>query len=95
MVMVMMKGNRTDLEIQIHKICETNPNVFQKYQNVVAEILGLKCYLETFWKGAKNLGRALPPSSKHLKGRLDPPVGDVTFLYQRRSIESSFAPKCT
>ena len=54
-----------------------------------------ECFLETFWKGAKNLGRALPPSSKHLKGRLDPPVGDVTFLHQRRSVESSFAPKCT
>ena len=50
---------------------------------------------QTFWKGAKNLGRALPPSSKHLKGRLDAPVGDVTFLHQRRSVESSFAPKCT
>ena len=61
MVMVMMKGNRTNLEIQIHKICETNPNAFQKYKNAVAEILGLKCYLETFWKGAKNLGRAPPP----------------------------------
>ena len=54
-----------------------------------------ECFLETFWKGSKNLGRALPPSSKHLKGRLDPPVGDVTFLHQRRSVESSFAPKCT
>ena len=61
MVMMMMKGNRTNLEIQIHKICETNPNAFQKYKNAVAEILGLKCYLETFWKGAKNLGRAPPP----------------------------------
>ena len=24
-----------------------------------------------------------------------PPVGDVTFLHQRRSVESSFVPKCT
>ena len=68
MVMVMMKGNRTDLEIQIHKICETNPNVFQKYQNVVAEILGLKCFWETFWKGAKNLGRAPPIICTKSKG---------------------------
>ena len=25
-------------------------------------------------------------SSKHLKGQLDPPVGNVTFLDQRRSV---------
>ena len=36
-----------------------------------------ECFLETVWKGTKNLGRAPPPSSKHLKGRLDPPVSDV------------------
>ena len=65
MVMVMMKGNRTNLEIQIHKICETNPNAFQKYKNAVAEILGLKCYLETFWKGAKNLSFGQNPKEQH------------------------------
>ena len=30
MVMMVMKGNRTNFEIQIHEICETNPNAFQK-----------------------------------------------------------------
>ena len=46
-----------------------------------------ECFLETVWKGTKNLGRAPPPSSKHLKGRLDPPVSDV-FL--SRKIITSF-----
>ena len=32
MMMMMMKGNKTKLEIQIHKIYETNPNAFQKYK---------------------------------------------------------------
>ena len=35
-----------------------------------------ECFLETVWKGTKNLGRAPPSSSKHLKGQLDPPVGN-------------------
>ena len=78
-------GHEKKVSVLEYLISKTNEAKWQEKDKNKSKYKGIIicCWL---WYWSLNWRASI--ISKHLKGQLDPPVSDVTFLHQRRSVGS-------